>query len=45
MIQLIAETPRDQGMIEKFHRAYEKLRKIGKDFDENKKKDIPLLLA
>ena len=49
MIQLIAETPRDQEMIEKFQRAYENLRKIvdrlqeenrkiRNDFDEYKKR-------
>jgi hypothetical protein len=28
MIQLLAETPGDQKMIEKFQRAYENLRKL-----------------
>ncbi len=28
MIKLLAETPRDQEMIEKFQRAYENLKKI-----------------
>ena len=38
MIILVADTPRDQEIIEKFQRAYENLRKIvDKLEDENRK--------
>jgi predicted RNase H-like nuclease (RuvC/YqgF family) len=43
MIQLLAETPGDQEMIEKFQRAYENLRKIVdrlQDENRNLKKEL-----
>jgi transposase len=38
MITLLAETPRDQEMIEKFQRAYENLRKIVDKLEEENRK-------
>ena len=38
MIQLLAETPRDQEMIEKFQRAYENLKKIVDRLQEENRK-------